>query len=241
MSKLKLSTDEDFDTAKKNVISTKLIFLLILVVSILFGFYKLGQRNQLNIEKSIANSIQIVEPSGTGLDIFVYSWKPRIIYVRQFLSKSQIQKLISLGSSLSSKEGKEFSKVLERTKFIEEIDEKIALYARIDPNLGEDPIILRSNKGSSTDETRDWFVEDDPVLGKRILTFVIFLSNVEGGEITIPKKFINISPVAGNAVIFHHTYLTGEIDDNMIWSGKPVLSGTRWLYIKHMRSGVDSA
>ena len=72
--------------------------------------------------------------------------------------------------------------------------------------------------------------------GDRILTFMLYLSNVDAGGNTIfPQPGISIKPVMGNALFWFNVGPQHQYDSNTIHLGCPVLHGNKWITTKWHR------
>jgi prolyl 4-hydroxylase len=72
--------------------------------------------------------------------------------------------------------------------------------------------------------------------GPRLLTFLIYLNDdYEGGETEFPLINKKIIPKKGKAVLFYNIGDDGRIIKQSLHTGKPVITGTKWIANKWVR------
>jgi hypothetical protein len=95
--------------------------------------------------------------------------------------------------------------------------------------------VLRYQPGEEYRPHRDYMppggVERDrPEAGNRLRTICVYLNDVEaGGATAFPIAGVEVSPLAGRAVIFENLHADGRPDPDSLHAGTPVLRGVKWL------------
>lgn len=76
--------------------------------------------------------------------------------------------------------------------------------------------------------------------GQRIMTFMIYLNDVEhGGETFFHNLGIKFKPKKGQAVVWHNIDENGVENYNTLHSGLPVIQGTKYIITKWFRAGKE--
>ncbi|KAL4181060.1 hypothetical protein AMTRI_Chr12g235450 [Amborella trichopoda] len=180
----------------------------------------------------------------------VLSWKPRALYFPKFATKEQCQHVIKIAqsslvpSSLAFREGetKENTKGIrtssgtfvsaseDKSGILDLIEEKIAKVTMLPRTHGEAFNILRYEIGQRYHSHFDAFnpAEYGPQKSQRVASFLLYLSDVEGGgETMFPfenglnvhseydyKKCVGlkVKPQLGDGLLFYSVYPNGTID-----------------------------
>ena len=64
---------------------------------------------------------------------------------------------------------------------------------------------------------------------RRLSTFMVYLSNVQGGHTVFPVQGITESPVEGDALLWHTLNAKGEEDQRTQHTACPVIFGSKWV------------
>ena len=73
-------------------------------------------------------------------------------------------------------------------------------------------------------------------LGPRYITLLIYLNDsYTGGETVFPKIGKSVKPEKGKAVLFYNVTPDGDVIDESLHGGNPVLSGEKWIANKWIR------
>merc|ERR1711904_72167 len=123
------------------------------------------------------------------------------------------------------------------------VESRIAQWAQIPVEHGENFYLLRYEKGQEYKPHHDFFHRDLPgverFLGQseqRTITILTYLDSPKsGGETIFPVINKKIPAVKGTAVLFHSTLPTSEEDFNSLHGGAPVEEGTKWCLTKWLR------
>lgn len=80
----------------------------------------------------------------------------------------------------------------------------------------------------------------DYITGDRMVTFMLYLSNVARGGLTaFPRLGIAVKPEKGSAVMWSNLKRSGRSDMLMLHGGCPVLMGTKWVANKWIRESAN--
>ena len=72
--------------------------------------------------------------------------------------------------------------------------------------------------------------------GERLMTFMVYLSNVtHGGSTVFPLLGLSVAPVKGSALFWHTVNSAGEMDQRMKHAGCPVVYGDKWIVNKWIK------
>ena len=78
--------------------------------------------------------------------------------------------------------------------------------------------------------------EHERVGGLRLMTFMIYLSDVEaGGHTVFPQPGISVKPIAGSALFWFNVGTQHNYDSRMRHLGCPVLHGNKWIANKWIK------
>jgi prolyl 4-hydroxylase len=181
----------------------------------------------------------------------VISWNPRIFMYRNFLSAAECDYILALrpeqpdtqkqaDSTSDTKPGRFIS--AEHDKKLQEIELRIADWAMVPPEHGEN-FYLTTHATGNTDQARyDFFdVQSDnrhlAFGGQRILTFVVCLqAPEEGGETTFPLAKSTVPLAKGDALLVHNTLANGQNDPNTVRGSNTVTRGSKVLLTKWIRA-----
>ena len=81
----------------------------------------------------------------------------------------------------------------------------------------------------------DNLFEDPKYGGERILTFMIYLSTVSGGNTVFPLPGISIQPEVGKALLWFNVSPQQKYDARTFHLACPVLYGSKWIVTKWHR------
>ena len=71
----------------------------------------------------------------------------------------------------------------------------------------------------------------------RLAAWVTYLADVEAGGATVfPKYNVTVFPEKGSAVMWYHLFDSGDVDQDMLHTGCPVLYGEKWMTLKTIRN-----
>lgn len=201
--------------------------------------------------------------------IEVVSWKPRAFIYHNFLSDEEAEHMKRLaaptmkrstvvaanGSSVLDDYRTSYGTFIKRQAdpVIEDIEERLAEWARIPVVHGEDTQVLRYGLGQEYKRHMDSLQDD--VAGPRVCTVLMYLNDViEGGETAFPDSnfwvdkslparlgpfspcaagSVAFKPKKGDAFMFWSIHPDGKREDS--WSmhtGCPVLKGVKWTATK---------
>lgn len=199
-----------------------------------------------------------------GGAVQVVAWEPRVLLYRQFLAPWEASYLMRLGedrlapSTVRTKEGADVADpdrtsdgafLLESHDFVlRSIEERIALWTQLPSSHGEHMYLLRYRKGQQYKQHHDSF---DPRLadslglnitqtmgraGARVATVIMWLqAPEEGGATRFPLLGIDISPQAGDALLFWTFGPDNEFVAESLHSGQPVVRGEKFIATKWLR------
>ena len=78
--------------------------------------------------------------------------------------------------------------------------------------------------------------EDRRYGGLRMITFMVYLSDVEaGGHTVFPQAGISVKPVAGSALYWYNCGAQYNYDSRIFHLGCPVLYGSKWIANKWIK------
>ncbi|KAL6961387.1 putative prolyl 4-hydroxylase 9 [Sarracenia purpurea var. burkii] len=207
----------------------------------------------------------------------ILSWKPRALYFPNFATAEQCQSIIKMAkvqlapSTLALREGETaentkgirtssgmfISASEDKTGILDLIEEKIARVTMIPRSHGEAFNVLRYEIGQRYNSHFDAFnpTEYGPQKSQRIASFLLYLSDVEGGgETMFPfengwikdwnydyKKCVGlkVKPRRGDGLLFYSLFPNGTIDPTSIHGSCPVIAGQKWVTTKWIRDQVQ--
>lgn len=184
---------------------------------------------------------------------------PDIAVIEDFMSHEECDELCSLskgslrksevvddatGEGVTHKdrtsEGTDFS--IGENKLITTIENRISEITGQPIINGEGTQILHYIKGAEYLPHYDYFPENEGGQnnmrsgGQRIITFIMYLNNVEAGGATIfPEVNLNIYPKKGSALYFSYFNSLGQVDPRTLHGGAPVTMGEKWIATKWIR------
>ena len=129
---------------------------------------------------------------------------------------------------------------------IKKISDKVKYITNTTNNYYEDLQVVKYNEGGFFVPHYDPCDGDDKFcsrmngsLGPRLLTFLIYLNDdYEGGETEFPLINKKVIPKKGKAVLFYNIGNDGRIIKQSLHTGKPVISGNKWIANKWVRMNV---
>mmetsp|Transcript_37768 Transcript_37768/g.111811 ORF Transcript_37768/g.111811 Transcript_37768/m.111811 type:complete len:341 (+) Transcript_37768:90-1112(+) len=212
--------------------------------------------------------------------LVVLSWEPRVFVYRGFLTHTECDELVAMSRSKLTKsgvvdaitgEGKNsdvrtssgaaFGK--GATPTIQRIEERISRLTMTAVGQGEGLQILRYEPGEKYDPHHDYFSheEADAMGGNRLVTGLMYLSDVEeGGETVFPKVPVPDSqtreagysecamqglankPRKGDIVVFWSIRTDGRFEPASLHGSCPVIKGekwsaTKWIHVADLNKG----
>lgn len=207
------------------------------------------------------------EKWGNKYNISVVSRDPFIVYIDDFLTTSETNLIINQGTLLGLKRSTDQGEMDEKTGIQQQVKSQSRtsenawcmnecennpiiknIYQRISdmtmvPKVNfESMQILRYTKGQEYKTHHDMALKDLEMLsGPRILTFFLYLSDVEeGGETFFPQLDLKVKPKRGSAVLWPSVMLnnTHERDDRTMHAALPVQKGIKygsniWIHSKN--------
>lgn len=195
----------------------------------------------------------------------VLSEQPKIIYVRDFLSKKEcnylmklsqprVQRLIVINdqtgnqqqvSSGRTSEGLFLGGEWQQDPIIRTIQDRVSNLTRLPSNHAEPMQVAHYGLGGEYRPHFDFFTAGTPGGeiamqrgGQRTLTTIMYLNTPEGGGETIfPSINRKVQAIKGNAVIFHNV-VDGKTDPLTFHGGAPVTKGEKWIVTRWFRERV---
>ena len=78
--------------------------------------------------------------------------------------------------------------------------------------------------------------QDDALFGgQRLLTYMVYLSSVQGGRTVFTAKGVSQPPVDGDAIFWFNVKSNGDFDSRAHHTGCPVVFGSKWIANKWVR------
>lgn len=229
-------------------------------------------------EKFIGWEGESYSPQGGGVQgaqpwVEVVSWKPRAFVAHNFLSRDEARHLRKLSavtlkrSTVIGKDGKSieddyrtsYGTFIKRLSdpIVTTVDERIADWARVPPENGEDLQILRYDIDQYYKKHFDGLMDDKA--GPRVATVLLYLSDVEeGGETAFPDSNqwahpdlaktmgpfskcteggVAFKPKLGDALLFWSIKPDGHtLDVASMHTGCPIIRGVKWTATKWIHS-----
>ena len=186
--------------------------------------------------------------------------QPDVVLITNFLSDEECEALIQLSSSKltpssvvnlqvggrmshdgRTSEGMAFK--LSETEVIKTIENRISELINLPIENGEGIQVLYYQIGAEYRPHYDYFPENKlgsteflEQGGQRVATLIMYLNDVDGGGETIfPELNLSIAPKKGSALYFSYTNSLGQLDENTLHGGAPVLKGEKWIATKWIR------
>jgi prolyl 4-hydroxylase len=188
------------------------------------------------------------------------SQSPSAWLLRDFLTDEECAHLIRLGedklkpSLTVDAETGEHVQVESRTSFltfltlradpiVATIEQKISDLLGIPVENGEGLQLLRYQIGQEYKPHFDAFDAKTPgglkaleKGGQRVITILLYLSDVEaGGDTIFPTVNLKIRPQKRHGLLFYSLYDNGETDPNSLHGSEPVIQGEKWVATKWLR------
>jgi len=183
---------------------------------------------------------------GDGLDLYLK---------RNFLTEAECAVMASLideehapstvlGPALQDYRSSDSSFLdLKRHPLISEIDARILAFMGIDAKFGEGLEGQRYAPGQQFmphydffHETEAYWPEQDRIGGQRTWTAIICLAAPEeGGGTLFPQAGIRIRPKVGNLLAWCNVSPDGDLNEQSLHSGEPVVAGTKYIMTKWFR------
>ncbi|KAG2724228.1 hypothetical protein I3843_01G007600 [Carya illinoinensis] len=212
------------------------------------------------------------DDSVTSIPFQILSWKPRALYFPGFATPEQCQGVIDMAEpnlrpstvALRPGETEEDSKGIrtssgvfisadqDKNGILDIIEEKIAKVTMLPRAHGEAFNILRYEIGQLYNSHYDAFdpAEYGPQKSQRIASFLLYLSNVEGGETMFPFENgynmdetydfkdctgLKVKPRKGDGLLFYSMTPNLTIDATSLHGSCPVIKGVKWVATKWIR------
>ncbi|KAJ9159439.1 hypothetical protein P3X46_024947 [Hevea brasiliensis] len=218
------------------------------------------------------------ESSVESISFQVLSWKPRAVYFPNFATPEQCNSIIEMAksrlkpSSLALRKGETdestqgtrtssgtfISASEDKTGVLDFIEQKIARATMIPRSHGEAFNVLRYEIGQKYDSHYDSFnpAEYGLQTSQRVASFLLYLSDVEGGgETMFPfenglqigsgydyKKCVGlkVKPRQGDGILFYSLFPNGTIDQTSLHGSCPVIAGQKWVATKWIRDQAQT-
>lgn len=115
------------------------------------------------------------------------------------------------------------------------VEHKLNDFLGLDDHKAEACQVHHYKVGEQFKEHYDWF--DDPeTRGQRTWSIMIYLNDVDsGGETHFPKLNLNLVPKRGTLVLWNNLNEDTTVNYELLHSGKPVISGDKWILTKWLR------
>ncbi|XP_021274035.1 probable prolyl 4-hydroxylase 9 isoform X1 [Herrania umbratica] len=205
----------------------------------------------------------------------VISWRPRAFYFPDFATPAQCQHIIDMAQpklepstvllakgetqqpyDVRTSMGTFLSAYEDETGVLDDIEEKIAMATKL-PRVNYEAFnVLRYGLGQKYDSHYDVFDPEryGPQKSQRVATFLLYLSDVEGGETAFPfedslnmdenydvKKCIGLKakPRLGDGLLFYSLFPNNSIDPTSTHGSCPVIKGAKWVATKWIRDEQD--
>ncbi|XP_062155893.1 probable prolyl 4-hydroxylase 9 [Alnus glutinosa] len=223
-------------------------------------------------EYSLLNPGETGDDSVTSIPFQVLSWRPRAVYFPNFATPEQCQGVIKMAeprlrpSTLALRPGdtEESTKGIrtssgvflsaeeDKTGILDVIEGKIARATMLPRNHGEAFNILRYEVGQLYKSHYDAFnpTEYGPQKSQRVASFLLYLSDVEGGETMFPFENglnmdasydfqdctgLKVKPRKGDGLLFYSLFPNATIDPMSLHGSCPVIRGVKWVATKWIR------
>lgn len=134
--------------------------------------------------------------------------------------------------------------LLENNVLVQEIDQRISEYLGIEVERSETIQGQYYQVGQQFKTHTDYFEPNTPEytkyagdMGQRTWTFMIYLNAVElGGETNFPDIGVELTPVAGRAVVWNSLLSNGDVNAATAHCARPVLMGEKFVITKWFRT-----
>lgn len=204
--------------------------------------------------------MQTAEPMSHTVTVEEVHFAPKVYYLHNLLTLDECEQMVELSkdklvrSTTVNPETGENSLVDARSSYggffqlgenpiVARIERRISALIQRPLDHGEGTQILRYQSGQEYKPHFDFF---DPThratpkiianSGQRILSVVMYLSDVEeGGETILPELNLSFKPRRGDAVLFYNLHPNGEPDRKTLHGSVPVIRGEKWGATKWVR------
>ncbi|XVE82890.1 hypothetical protein DITRI_Ditri16bG0042000 [Diplodiscus trichospermus] len=234
------------------------------------------QRDSRRLETSEDHDLMPYGETGDGsismIPFQVLSWRPRALYFPDFATPEQCQQIINMAkpklkpstvllskgqteqpNDVRTSMGMFISADEDETGILGAIEEKIAKATKLPRNHYEAFNVLRYGEGQKYESHYDAFDPEryGPQKSQRVATFLLYLSEVEGGgETAFPfvkglnmdgnydfKKCIGlkVKPRQGDGILFYSLFPNNSIDPASAHGGCAVIKGEKWVATKWIR------
>ncbi|XP_059457182.1 probable prolyl 4-hydroxylase 9 [Corylus avellana] len=257
-----------------------LSFFFFLVVAGFFASSRLSDQRPRRLESinegreySLLNPGETGDDSVTSIPFQVLSWRPRAVYFPNFATPEQCQSVIEMAEprlrpstlalrpgdteesikGIRTSSGVFLSAEEDKTGILDVIEGKIARATMLPRNHGEAFNILRYEVGQLYKSHYDAFspAEYGPQKSQRVASFLLYLSNVEGGgETMFPFENgfnmdasydfqdcmgLKVKPRKGDGLLFYSLFPNATIDPTSLHGSCPVIKGVKWVATKWIR------
>eukprot|EP01104_Vermistella_antarctica_P005039 TRINITY_DN15449_c0_g1_i1.p1 TRINITY_DN15449_c0_g1~~TRINITY_DN15449_c0_g1_i1.p1 ORF type:complete len:279 (+),score=47.59 TRINITY_DN15449_c0_g1_i1:266-1102(+) len=220
---------------------------ILLVLTVVCGgtlyFFSQG-RGEFQVALPVDGTRRVLSPQ-------VVSWSPRVVLFHDFLSHEECDRLIEAGRSRLKRSqvvsaSKEMRLNTARTSYgawvgknddpvVQILQQRVAAASHQAPENGETIYLLHYDVGQQYRQHFDFFNPEKSWTnlrkgGQRMMTFLMYLNDVEeGGETIFPGINVKVPVRKGLGVLFHDLYPNGEYDINSLHGGDPVVKGEKWI------------
>lgn len=216
--------------------------------------------NQYSYETSHIPAGNQVVLSNKTIDVAFRLKQPDIVLINNFLSDAECEALINLSSpkllpstvidvvsggrkihELRTSDGMSFKR--GENELIKQIESRISELVNLPIENGEGIQVLHYRVGAQYRPHYDYFPENETggkkyidQGGQRIVTLIMYLNDVEaGGETIFPEINLSVTPKRGSILYFSYLNSLGQLDEDTLHGGAPVINGDKWIATKWIR------
>ena len=125
------------------------------------------------------------------------------------------------------------------TPIIARVHRKLSALTNLSLSTADDLSVINYGIGGHFEPHLDFSTNDillDPNVGNRILTAILYMSDVQaGGGTVFLRAGIRVQPEKGSIAVWYNLKASGEKDYLTLHAGCPVLVGTKWVATKWFR------
>lgn len=191
----------------------------------------------------------------------VVSWSPRVFVLPDLVSQEECFHLIGVARPFlkdalvyDRQLGEQVAKDTRRAQnagmldplrdiVVCNIEERLSRHAMLPAENAEPITIIHYGVGDEYLPHRDYYPPNQPTSkeglalgGQRILTFLVYLNDVEeGGETEFVDVGISVPPKMGSGLVFFNCHPDGRPDEDTLHTGRPVIQGEKWLASRWFR------
>ena len=201
----------------------------------------------------------ITTSDGQTMHVAMRCNSPDIVLLDNFMTQAECDELCALSKTSLTKStvvddttGKGVDHVdrtskgtyftLGQNALVEKLEARISEITGIPALHGEGIQILNYIDGGEYKPHFDYFPDTEGGRanmvqgGQRIMTIIMYLSDVEAGGATIfPETNLSIYPKKGSALYFSYFNSLGQVNPLTLHGGAPVISGEKWIATKWIR------